>query len=360
MEILNQWRILKLGIMICSKCGTNLSGDEKESKITCDCCKSQFCKSCSKLSSTELRCMQLVGKRILRFFCESCNDLMQFSQQVMKRMNDMEMSFNSELHALRKFTEDLNTTLSQKVTSLCESNKDVVQLIRSSLDPTETIAIMQTPTEGRRQVENCVDDYAAAIMRAPSEGRKQVENCVDDCAAGETLLKPGEQIKAITEKDVATAVSKAQVQRKCKEVIALGGDLNASSLDKPAEKDSKYDWQMKTDKRKRRRSHDVVVGTGGNETDPLGSIRGVPRKVDLHVYRLAPGTKADSLRDRLRPHFPEVICRELSSRSPEEYSSFKVSISEKNFRTAMEPSLWPLNTCVRRFFYPRKGRSTTT
>lgn len=116
------------------------------------------------------------------------------------------------------------------------------------------------------------------------------------------------------------------------------------------------EWvQVTGNKKKNRRQRTVVVGNNSSM-----DVKGVPKHVTLHVYRLQKDTTSDSLSTLLKQHFPEVVCEGLTSRYPELYASFKVSIFASNFRTAMDPEVWPEGACVSRFFdLARKSQTKT-
>lgn len=108
-------------------------------------------------------------------------------------------------------------------------------------------------------------------------------------------------------------------------------------------------WEKVTYKNKK--SRQLVVGTG---TDGIaGTIKGVPKFVDLHVYRIDPATDVTDMENLLKPHFPEVHCESMKSRYPGVYASFKVRIYQDNFRKAMNPTVWPKNACVNTFLHLR-------
>lgn len=98
-------------------------------------------------------------------------------------------------------------------------------------------------------------------------------------------------------------------------------------------------------RKKRRRS--IITGSSDILT---GRVKGVPRMVALHVYRVSPFTTARDLEELLHSNFPEVSCEVITSKHPNIYSSFKVNIFESNFKAAMNPKLWPYGTCIQRFF----------
>lgn len=89
------------------------------------------------------------------------------------------------------------------------------------------------------------------------------------------------------------------------------------------------------------------------------NIKGVPKFVKLHVYRVDVNTSADDLKAILKNSFPEVKCDTLASKHPQVYSSFVIEIFEKHFNEAMNPDVWPSGACVRRFFQINKKVMTT-
>lgn len=113
--------------------------------------------------------------------------------------------------------------------------------------------------------------------------------------------------------------------------------------------DSSEDWKS-VKSRKHRRS--VLVG----DNKESSVVKGVPRFVHLHVYRVSPETTAEDLTGMLKVNFPEVVCETLVPRHPGVYASFKVSVFGHNFKTAMNASLWPQGACISRFFFPRKDK----
>lgn len=59
------------------------------------------------------------------------------------------------------------------------------------------------------------------------------------------------------------------------------------------------------------------------------------------------------MKNLLAEQFPEVLCEQLIGKNNKQYSSFKVTIYESNFRKAMDPSIWPDGACIGKFFHIR-------
>lgn len=98
---------------------------------------------------------------------------------------------------------------------------------------------------------------------------------------------------------------------------------------------------------KRRKTYTIK---GNNSDKHLAHLTGVPKTAILHVYRLPAEATANELQNIMQQNFPEARCEAIDSKYPNEYSSFKVTIYESNFKKAMNPSLWPSGAYVQRFF----------
>lgn len=132
----------------------------------------------------------------------------------------------------------------------------------------------------------------------------------------------------------------------------INDDSNGSSAKAVANDLQSELWSNVVRKKEKRT---VVVGKKvGAEASSL-KIRGVPRIVSLHVYRLSPETELENVLDFLKPRFKEVTGEKLVSRNPDLYSSFKINLYEEHVIAAFDPNLWPENARVRRFFHqPQK------
>lgn len=103
--------------------------------------------------------------------------------------------------------------------------------------------------------------------------------------------------------------------------------------------------------RRRKRSSRAVVGTADDK-----SIRGVPRMAHVHAYRLHPSTNAEDLSAfLLDAGFTGITCSALTSRRPNDYSSFKVSLPFDQLPNIRNPTLWPSGAKIDRFFLEARG-----
>lgn len=111
------------------------------------------------------------------------------------------------------------------------------------------------------------------------------------------------------------------------------------------------EWSTVSHKRSiRKRSRALVVGScSGNS-----SVEGNEKFSIFHVTNLKPETTAENLQDFLKSNFSSVRCEKLTSRYPENYSSFKVTIPSSDYEKALDGSNWPIRASIHRFFRPRK------
>nr|CAH7756466.1 unnamed protein product [Callosobruchus chinensis] len=166
----------------------------------------------------------------------------------------------------------------------------------------------------------------------------------------DALAQQAVDFKGVSNKHVASAILKEQTKLKFNEIINLtkdqrdgkaasepGSSSMKQTVSAGVEDHSGGEW--KKVERKPRRNNVVI----GNRDDT--NIKGVPKYTYLHVYRIDKETTVESLTALLANHFPEVICESITPKHPEMYSSFRIGIYDRNFRKAMDPSIWPSGAC---------------
>lgn len=103
--------------MNCVKCG-----QDKET-FKCDQCRRQYCKNCSGLTSSEIRCVQLKERKML-FWCDICTD------------------FNT-LYLMRKIVEDKEEEIRNKDKIIGEMEKRIRQLEEIGGNTVEENSVMR-------------------------------------------------------------------------------------------------------------------------------------------------------------------------------------------------------------------------
>lgn len=187
---------------------------------------------------------------------------------------------------------------------------------------------------GCKRAEQTRKEPMPSVVTTKSFSNKTNKKTVSSIAVNQG---GAENARPVSGKAVSTALLQAQ------SAAIMGKCVNLVKDVEPADGDG---WQ---DVAKRRRRRTVVVGTSTNPSN----IKGVPRFVSLHAYRMDPDTKCEDLVTMLKKHFPEVSCESLKPRHPGLYASFKVTIYADNFKVAMDPAIWPQGSCISRFLFRR-------
>lgn len=125
--------------MQCIKCDVSLSEEELNKRIKCDQCGGNLCQACSGLGATEVRVMQLTGKRRLRLICHVCdgrNDPCLDREALSSEFTCLEKSIKDHyvscIEALKAdFLSELKG-LREQVAFLSESNIQLIHLINPS------------------------------------------------------------------------------------------------------------------------------------------------------------------------------------------------------------------------------------
>lgn len=102
------------------------------------------------------------------------------------------------------------------------------------------------------------------------------------------------------------------------------------------------EWKIVNRKRKT-----VIIHGSSNENT---SIKAATRYVHYHVFRLDPKLTREDLEKYLNDmKFEDVKCIKITSKHPDEYSSFKVTVPARFEDLISSPTTWPKDTCVNRF-----------
>lgn len=67
--------------MDCNKCKTS------QKAVTCDSCKKGYCKACSGLTASEIKVMELKERRVLKFYCKTCDSIAMLQRTIEDKVN---------------------------------------------------------------------------------------------------------------------------------------------------------------------------------------------------------------------------------------------------------------------------------
>lgn len=101
----------------------------------------------------------------------------------------------------------------------------------------------------------------------------------------------------------------------------------------------------KTVSRQRKRVP-VIFGSSNEDT----AIKAAVKYSHYHVYRLQPNIKCEQLEMHLKnKNIDNVKCTKITSKHPDEYSSFKVTVPARYENIIQDPATWPQDVCINRF-----------
>lgn len=238
---------------------------------------------------------------------------------------------NNDLECYKRLVAEMERSLSNQQETI-STQKSLIKILENNVNTTCAI---------HSEVERQKSPNPLKNMKNMRESPRKVATSGSCSTTANTLKTTSKNF--IDAKMVRNGIKEAQ------ETILTKHIMNESSMkiiDEKTKKDE--DWSVVESKRRKSK---MVVGTGNENIQT--TVKGVPKTIDLHVYRINPGTSPEDLKTVLKPHFPEVVATSIDSRKPEVYSSFKVTIFQENFGKAMDATLWPKNCCVRRFLYLR-------
>ena len=393
--------------MTCTKCNV----DELEKLVSCGRCNNRTCHDCTGLTPTEIRCV-LLKKRTLIYECGDCReataDISPDKSKHDQQDRDQQMeSLKAEVALLGKLVKDQtdkysnlmkNNTKSKEASTVEAENKLLKELIAEMQKNSATLQennmflrkLLEKesqenskngkamPTHGQEMGGKKADQRSKASELAPegqcnhSEDYKQYTTIGSGLEAhhsdqsrknngkqqGDKQSRERHQRKRVSGPET-NSISLKQVQEACR-----NAQNAANSVNKPnnvpeqlltytsvlGEKDSQKpqvesDWKTVT--RRKRNTLQIV----GNRPTTDGTLRSAPKKAFLHVSRLHPDTTAEHLEEFLKQTFPEVTIEATTSKFPQYYTSFKVTIDLPHLETALNDNIWPYGTYVTRFFH---------
>lgn len=321
--------------------------------------------STSALSSTH--CKRCKAKVINGVKCSECDQSyhvscakllnnVKFTEEATmtccKADNEEELSFFEAVEEVASLTDN---KIDVRIVKYVIKQKDII--INELRENINLYKMQVEALQGQLQLLDKASDRPL-----PNKG-DDVQEHKHDNAGIDNNRRTGKKSEAKIRKDiisktqVAAAVTYAEAAQKCSEVIKLTKNgVDPASPQVPKKPADDNDEFKTVSYKKTSKKAPLVIGTGSQ----IDNISGVPKSVVLHVSRLSPDTKIDSLQTFVRKSFPEGICENFNSKKPELYASFTVQINKENLERALDPAVWPHNIQVRRFFQKRLPLATVT
>lgn len=217
----------------------------------------------------------------------------------------LKSAVKKEVEALSKETEELRT----EVAALKVSNSEVLKLLTSGNNQKEAILINKNNNNSKPVnplISNKKQPTTKSAQDKPIGQEINLEkNSIQETANNETTMDKG---------------------------------------DHTLEDDAYGKWEFPR-RRKYTRTR-AIYGKAVEET----TFKGVTKYIDYHVYRLPPEFMEQDVIEYLNSKgIQDIKCQKMISRYPEEYSSFKVSVSFKQDKVFRNPLIWPEFCVINRF-----------
>ena len=79
-------------------------------------------------------------------------------------------------------------------------------------------------------------------------------------------------------------------------------------------------------------------------------LKGIPKSISIHIYRLLPDTTVENLKNLLKDHFPILSCTKLDLKYGQLYSTFKIDINYDYYNLAFDSNIRLKDTRVKTTF----------
>lgn len=324
----------------CSHCTHELPPENDF--VTCDGCKNRYHYVCANVRestwrkySTDSRLSWRCGICRVKNVVDNSKSAANGESSLTPGGNELPMSSNDKTHRTHDFDEVhyLRELLTHK-DLIINNQKDLIESLKDQVKMLKNSALLDLPREnppvvkGKQRTELPASGVAKSSKLSSKQGSTGKDGISDVVAARKTN-------NVITQYDVHKALTEAKMQ----DIIQLANS--------PGDNDG---WQ----KVKTRGSKRILVGA--KIDDGRCKLRAAESLSHWHVYRLHPTTSAEDVKSYLGKDFPGVAVEQLKVANPEMYSSFKVTVPEKDEPRILDVNLWPSGTRINRFFLARSRR----
>lgn len=143
-------------------CGLCKNTDDNDQLWTCDQCQKRICTNCSKLSASEIKCMELKKQRTLKFYCKTCLEVTNFNKDLMEEMKKLRAVVKQQTGKIDMFKEEMRI-LTEKVEQFDEKNSK------------QSSSIETVVTEIKNDIVNSNLSYAS-VTAGNKSGKKGTGN----------------------------------------------------------------------------------------------------------------------------------------------------------------------------------------
>lgn len=375
--------------MSCIKCSIKLTTDELGKKIKCDDCKRLLCQNCSKLNATEIRCMQPLGKRMLKFTCEFCeakyNNNFDFLNNLLeKKVEEMQEQLNTSLKTTREDIKDQFTEVNNQIENLKLSNIDLIRLLTSNNYPNlaEKNLLPKTNQSTKRSIRSKQDQQFTTPrldIYSPISSKNKNMNSLSQnktqCNLGTGCSSTDEpNLPTISKKNYpnnTSSDSKEQNDQNTElkklrdnSVNILSGsgttDNKQNESDKNHEVNNKNDWQEVNRRRYKQKRTDGQdrknkISVGNDDTNNnFAKLKVVSRLKWIFISNISSDVTSEDVISCLDEKYKDqYICEKKILANPK-IASFKLGVPEHMEQVLLSRTYWPRGTWVDKYNFPKK------
>lgn len=281
-------------------------------KLREDTSEKWLCDRCQQSDVTVENAAEFPAKEI----CITKVDLVNIKREI---VDEISAIFHDEINNLRSLLLTQSKHISDLTEEICllKMNKNPITTIPDD-DNIQISTIRNSVVESPHMEQICPD--VPIINLSGNSGNDELNI--------KQLDKDDNSPKWI----VATSKNRNKIKQK---------SHSAEKVEKPPLK------QAEGSKKKRK----PIVGT--SKTHNLHAVPKI-KFSHIHITRLSPETTTSDLENFFNGNIPNVSCEQLTSRKPEVYSSFKLTLPTEFLEKVLSPDFWPEGIAVNEFFTKRR------
>lgn len=172
--------------MDCVKCKK-----KNVSYVICDACENSLCLDCTDLSASELKVLDLKKKRIMKFYCENCEDLIlqfvnlsSYSQKNLLNMPQFALKVENQARKVEELLKDKGNQL-KDIDGMVSNLKDCVECVKNHEEKINNlIEIVQQPKRKYSEVVKRNDNKIIIVerlsdLRKPGDVKDDIKKVIN-------------------------------------------------------------------------------------------------------------------------------------------------------------------------------------
>lgn len=297
----------------CAKCQGSLTTEDSKAKIICDSCRGCFCLACSDLTASEVKVMQLVGKRILKFYCIKCDgsEIKALSKEFNSKFEELRQDFLESFLSIQKKVDESTAALNSDINNITITNKEVIHKLTSGNAPLNP--------SNSDELKNMPPGPPVSLSTSDS-GPNNVPTTINDNNPNRGRFNSRHR-------------GNTRINQERTDIIQSSTSTHSSA------------------------TPHVVKGSGSG--DSTTSFASAARRIWLSVSRVKIGTSVNDISAYLEGKYPGyVFTVELQPKRPEATSlAFKVSADPNLYNDLYKGENWPNGIYVKRFSFRRTNNA---